>query len=71
MTAREALLYLESFKDLDEPVFILRGQDKLALRTMVEWLVLAEDAAVDEDKIRGAALSAAAMILWPIKKLPD
>ena len=46
---------------LDEPVFILRAQDKLAPRVVVWWAHLADQAGYSEDKVRGALILAKQM----------
>lgn len=55
----------------DEPVFIIRGQDRLAKPTVLHWANLAILADVKSEKIFGALQSATAMGKWPVKKLPD
>ena len=49
---------------LDEPVFILRAQDKLAPRVVVWWAHLADQAGYSEDKVRGALILAKQMVDW-------
>ena len=49
---------------LDEPVFILRAQDKLAPRVVVWWAHLADQAGYSEDKVRGALILAKQMADW-------
>lgn len=55
----------------DEPVFILRGQDKLAADTVRHWAILARDNGVSDDIIQMAREHAARMDAWPKKKTPD
>lgn len=49
---------------LDEPVFILRAQDKLAPRVVVWWATLADQAGYSEDKVRAALMVAKQMADW-------
>ena len=49
---------------LDEPVFILRAQDKLAPRLVVRWAHLADQAGYSQDKVRGALILAKQMADW-------
>lgn len=55
----------------DEPVFLLRAQDELAVETVEDWASRAADAGVTKEKVRGALDDAERMNLWPVKKLPD
>jgi len=55
----------------DEPIFILRGQDKLAAAVVRFWADRAEQAGVRSGKVMGARDCADAMDAWPVKKLPD
>lgn len=55
----------------NEPVFILRGQDKLASATIRHWIGLAKAANVDEDIIESAIQQALRMELWPVQKRPS
>ena len=69
----DVLAMLEKIGE-DEPVFLLRAQDKLAPEIVREWAyrALSEDAPVD--KVRGARTIADAMEDWSIthhRKVPD
>jgi hypothetical protein len=57
----------------DEPIFILRGQDKLAPIIVEMWAGLAEaTVAGDIDaKIHEARMLARKMREWPKRKMPD
>jgi hypothetical protein len=61
----------------DEPVFLLRGQDKHAADLVEKWAIwasVAVPAAGGTDmhkKVAEAALIAEEMRRWPIKKDPD
>lgn len=57
--------------DPQEPVFVLRGQDRLAVPTVFFWAQLAEKSEVDMKKVSGAWRHAEAMAAWPKRKLPD
>lgn len=54
----------------DEPVFLLRGQDKLAADTVRFWAFAAERKKLDPEMIHIARAHAAIMESWG-KKLPD
>jgi hypothetical protein len=55
----------------DEPVFILRGQDKFAPWLVRLWAVLACIGGASRAKVAEAFKLAAAMRAWPIRKRPD
>ncbi len=71
MTVKDALLYLERISDQREPIFILRGQDRLAVPTVFYWAQLAEKHGVDLKKVSGAWAHAEAMAGWVPRKIPD
>lgn len=54
-----------------EPVFTLRGQDRLAVPTVFFWAQIAEKHGVDLKKVAGAWAHAEAMAAWPKRKMPD
>lgn len=54
----------------DEPVFLLRAQDKLAAETVRYWALLAEDAELFELS-KMARDQADKMEKWPVHKNPD
>lgn len=75
MTPREAAAYLAQFADPSEPVFVLRGQDRLAFATILDWAHRAENEGVNEDKVC-SALKIAVEEFWEWRanhtmKLPD
>lgn len=39
----------------DEPVFVIRGKDKLAARAVSHWMDLAAQAGVNDDKLKAVA----------------
>jgi hypothetical protein len=55
----------------DEPVFILRAQDKLAAELVRDWAERAERAGSPHAKVIDALACADAMDAWPVKKVPD
>jgi hypothetical protein len=55
----------------DEPVFLLRGQDRHAAETVMFWAERVETAGGDPDIVRVAREHAAKMDAWPKKKAPD
>jgi exoribonuclease II len=50
MPRPEDLAYLQTIPD-DEPVFIVRAQDKFAMDTVADWIRRAKQFAVNEVKI--------------------
>lgn len=61
---------LEKAKD-DEPIFVLRAQDKLAADTVRHWIQLARDHGTPQATLQEAEECVLAMERWPIKKVPD
>jgi len=55
----------------DEPVFLLRAQDKVAARTVRFWAQMVEAHGGDPAIILAARAQADRMDAWPKKKLPD
>lgn len=55
----------------DEPLFILRAQDKLAPATVRMWAHWAQRGSVSAEKIGEAYKLAGAMEAWPNRKMPD
>ena len=49
---------------LDEPIFILRAQEKLAPRVVVRWATMADRAGYSQDKVSGALMLAKQMADW-------
>ncbi len=56
---------------LDEPVFILRAQDRLAATVVRDWAEYARNNGCGEAKIAEALRLADAMDAWPSRKFPD
>jgi len=71
MTAKEGIKYLLEHCKMDEPIFILRGRDKIAPDAIFAWAHLAEKNGVSEDKVCSAIAVAAAMRAWPNTRFPD
>ena len=55
----------------DEPIFVLRAQDKLAPGAIEMWADAAEDAGVPAEKVKDARELANLMRTWPNQKIPD
>jgi hypothetical protein len=71
MNAIEAIDYLKTMPG-DEPVFVIRAQDKNAVSTVQAWIYkAAERLGWNHPKITGAEAVVQAMGAWPTKKHPD
>jgi hypothetical protein len=55
----------------DEPVFLLRAQDKLAWHIVKIYAWVAELAGASEELVRIVREHAEKMKKWPVKKVPD
>jgi hypothetical protein len=55
----------------DEPIFVLRASDSLAVETVRHWAAHALVKGVPATKVQDALDVASAMAEWPNKKLPD
>lgn len=55
----------------DEPIFVLRAQDKLSHLVVRYWIMLAENEDVNAEKLGEAARCERAMRDWPDRKTPD
>ncbi len=55
----------------DEPIFVIRGQDALAVQVIAYWISLGLESGVPEDKLLDAFNTALAMKAWPNRKVPD
>lgn len=72
MTRKEALeMLVTKVLDEEEPLFILRGRDPLAVITVLRWISEAKESGVDRLKVRQAEDVVIAMLSYPNKKLPD
>lgn len=69
-TKQEILEMLAKIPD-DEPLFLLRGQDELALQTVLGWICNAIDRDVNLTKTMEALACCRQMKIWQPKKLPD
>ena len=72
MDKQAAMNYLLYKVEEDEPVFILRGNDVLAVPTIFKWVDLAKDYHVPHAKVEGALTSAGEFLRYDgVKKIPD
>ena len=72
MTKQEALAYIADKIREDEPVFILRGQDILAAKTIFQWEDTARLTNVRKEKRYEAIETAGAFLRYDgPTKLPD
>ena len=55
----------------DEPVFVLRGQDQLAVHVLTNWIHRAEDKGVNPAKVADARRLLEKFKQYGPKKLPD
>jgi hypothetical protein len=55
----------------EEPIFVLRAQDKLAPALVEDWADRAATHGCSAEKVAEARTTAAAMRDWPTKKYPD
>lgn len=55
----------------DEPLFVLRGQDKLAPALISLWCEMAERTGTGPSKIAEARHIAEQMVAWSRRKFPD
>lgn len=56
---------------IDEPLFVLRAQDALAVSAVLHWAHEAEIEGTSRETIAEARKVAAEMAAWPTKKIPD
>ena len=75
MTRDEAIRYLQGIPE-DEPVFVLRAQDKTAPHIVLMWSGCADLVGSPANKVRGAADLSLIMALWQSRnkdkvKVPD
>lgn len=62
---------LQSLIPFDEPVFLIRGQDKVGANAVRAWAALARKNGADEAIVQMALNHADKMEAWPKKKTPD
>ena len=55
----------------NEPVFVLRAQDRLAPAVVRTWIAIAQTHGVNVEKLMSARQIAWAMEKWPDRKIPD
>lgn len=65
------IIQADSLIPADEPVFLIRGQDKVGAAAVRGWADLAEAAGSPPDIVAHAREHAAKMDAWPKKKVPD
>lgn len=70
MTAADCIEYLKKLPP-DEPVFLLRAQDALAVEAVERWAIRARAAGVNNHKVNGANAVAEEMLQWPTRRMPD
>lgn len=71
MTPAQATEYLKRIPP-DEPVFVLRAQDKAAVETVRTWIYkVAEHLGWNHPKITSAEAVVSAMVDFPFKKHAD
>ena len=70
MATKHNSVSLMKAKD-DEPIFVLRAQDKLAAGVVRQWAEQAAQAGCGNAKVREAREIADAMERWPTRKVPD
>ncbi|MBN9441144.1 hypothetical protein [Bosea sp. (in: a-proteobacteria)] len=56
---------------VDEPVFLIRGQDVVGGDAVRAWAALAEAEGASPDILKAAREHAMKMDAWPKKKVPD
>jgi hypothetical protein len=56
---------------IDEPVFLLRAQDRAAANTVRAWAALVEALGGPPEVVANARRQADLMDAWPVKKVPD
>lgn len=67
-----AINYIMYRVEEDEPVFILRAKDVLAVPTIFKWADLARDYHVPDKKIEGVIEAAGEFLRYSgVKKIPD
>ena len=54
----------------NEPVFLIRAQDSLSVRTLAFWISQAEAEGVSQERIKPLKMHLQSFREWPIKKLP-
>lgn len=55
----------------DEPIFVLRAQDKFAPALVRLWVEMARATGCDDARLQEALDHADLMDAWPIRKYPD
>ncbi len=55
----------------DEPIFVLRAQDRLAPAIVMAWVNAALEFGLSDERVQDATNIALAMKKWPNRKFPD
>lgn len=55
----------------EEPVFLLRAQDRAAAPAVRAWATVAQALGADPQVVANALSHADLMEAWPVKKIPD
>lgn len=55
----------------DEPVFLLRAQDRAAAPAVRAWAAVAQALGAEPEVVNNALHQAELMEAWPVKKIPD
>jgi len=55
----------------EEPVFLLRAQDRAAAPAVRAWAAVAQALGADPEVVKNALHQADLMDAWPVKKIPD
>lgn len=71
MTKNEAIEFLVTKLEADEPVFILRARDPLACKAIAQWICAAEQHRVNESKIKSAEDIFLQFLRYEPSRLPD
>lgn len=69
-TKAEIIEYLKKVPD-DEPLFLLRAQDALAVDLVEMWAIRAKSGGTPTDKTNEAMNVAQEMLRYPVRKHPD
>ena len=56
--------------DPEEPLFVLRGQDSVAVEAILHWVGAAQIDECPPAKLAEALRLAADMLAWPVKQIP-
>lgn len=71
MEKNEAIEFLVTKLEQDEPVFILRGRDRLACQAIAKWICAAVQSHVNESKVKSAEGIFLQFLRYEPSRLPD